>query len=108
MSDLGFYLNGQIYPNNSIVTITDIGVGDSALFCLSDNAMVFVVGLGMEWLVVNGSFLEDLVLLMEVGNLPQLLISVEVVDQVQFSWIEGIMLLDQKVWWDSCKEYKFL
>ena len=37
-SDLGFYLNGQMYPNNSIVTITDIGVGDNALFCLSESS----------------------------------------------------------------------
>ncbi len=43
------------------------------------------VGQVMEWIVVNGSFLEDLVLLMEVGNLPQLLTSVEVEDPVQFS-----------------------
>ncbi len=27
-----------MYPNNSIVTITDIGVGDNALFCLSDSS----------------------------------------------------------------------
>ncbi len=47
--------------------------------------VVFVVGLGMEWLVVNGSFLEDQVLLMEMGKLLQLLISVKVEDPVQFS-----------------------
>ena len=27
-----------MYPNNSIVTITDIGVGDNALFCLTNNS----------------------------------------------------------------------
>ncbi len=52
------------------------------LYSVSQTVTV-VVGLGM---VVNGSFLEDLVLLMEVGNLPQqLLTSVEVEDPVQFS-----------------------
>ncbi len=55
------------------------------LYSVSQTAAV-VVGVVMEWLVVNGSFLEDLVLLMEVGNLPQqLLTSVEVEDPVQFS-----------------------
>ncbi len=46
--------------------------------------VAFVVDLGMEWLVVNGFFLEDLVLLMEV-DLSQLLTSVEVEDPVQFT-----------------------
>ena len=27
-----------MYPNNSIVTITDIGIGDNALFCLSNSS----------------------------------------------------------------------
>ncbi len=33
---LGFYLNGVLYPNNSIVNIEDIGVGTSALHCITD------------------------------------------------------------------------
>ncbi len=53
------------------------------LYSVSQTVAV-VVGTGMEWLVVNGSFLKDLVLLMEVGNL-QLLTSVEVEDPVQLS-----------------------
>ncbi len=55
------------------------------MLCSVSQTVAVVVGIGMEWLVVNGSFLEYLVLLMEVGNLPQLLISVEVEDPVQFS-----------------------
>ncbi len=51
------------------------------LYSVSQTAAV-VVGALMVGLVVNGSFLEDLVLL---GNLPQLLTSVEVEDPVQFS-----------------------
>ncbi len=54
------------------------------LYSVSQTVAV-VVGAEMVGLVVNGSFLEDLVLLMEVGNLPQLLTSVEVEDTVQFS-----------------------
>ena len=35
--DLGFLLNSQLYPNNSVVTVTDIGSSFfmSALFCLT-------------------------------------------------------------------------
>ena len=34
--DLGFLLDGQLYPNNSVVTVTDIGsIFMSALFCLT-------------------------------------------------------------------------
>ncbi len=54
------------------------------LYSVSQTVAV-VVGVVMEWLVVNGSFLEDLVLLTEVGSLSQLLTSVEVEDPVQFS-----------------------
>lgn len=37
ITDLGFYLNGELYCNNSIVNIGDIGVGGSAsLHCLTD------------------------------------------------------------------------
>ncbi len=58
ISDLGFYLNGQIYPNNSIVTITDIGVGDDALFCLSDSGICCRTRDGVasgEWFLPGGS-----------------------------------------------------
>ena len=36
-TDFGFLLNGQLYPNNSVVTVTDIGGSffTSALFCLT-------------------------------------------------------------------------
>ncbi len=53
------------------------------LYSVSQTVAV-VVGIEMEWLVANGSFLEDLVLLMEV-DLSQLLTSVEVEDPVEFS-----------------------
>ena len=36
ISELGFYLNGELYPNNSIVNIADIGVGPNALHCITD------------------------------------------------------------------------
>ena len=31
---MGF--NGRLYPNNSVVSLTDIGEGNDALFCLTD------------------------------------------------------------------------
>ena len=53
------------------------------LYSVSQTVAV-VVDLEMEWLVVNGFFLEDLVLLVEV-DLSQLMTSVEIEDPVQFS-----------------------
>ncbi len=55
---LGFYLNGQMYPNNSIVTITDIEVGDNALFCLSNSSSCCRSRDGMargQWFLPGGS-----------------------------------------------------
>ena len=34
---LGFYLNGTTYPNDSTVLRTDIGEGNAALQCTTDN-----------------------------------------------------------------------
>ena len=38
-SELGFLFDGQVYPNNSVITLTDIGNMSSrlALLCLTDN-----------------------------------------------------------------------
>ncbi len=33
---LGFYLNGVLFPNNSIVNIEDIGANANALHCITD------------------------------------------------------------------------
>ena len=33
---VGFSLNGTTYPNNSLVTLEDIGEGDEALLCMTD------------------------------------------------------------------------
>ncbi len=55
------------------------------MLCSVSQIVAVVVGVVMEWLVVNGSFLEDLVLLHLMGNLPQLLTSVGVEDPVQLS-----------------------
>ncbi len=57
-SDLGFYLNGQMYPNNSIVTITDIRDGDNVLFCLSNSSSCCRGSDGMtsgQWFLPGGS-----------------------------------------------------
>ncbi len=47
-----------MYPNNSIVTITDIGVGDNALFCLSDSSSCCMTRNGVasgQWFLPGGS-----------------------------------------------------
>jgi hypothetical protein len=36
-TDLGFFLNGTVHSNNSIVMLRTIGVGISALYCLTNN-----------------------------------------------------------------------
>ena len=33
---MGFFLNGVLYPNNSVVDLTDIGQNATALHCLTD------------------------------------------------------------------------
>ena len=32
-----FYLNGELYPNNSVVAMANIGEDTDALFCLTDS-----------------------------------------------------------------------
>ncbi len=47
-----------MYPNNSIVTITDIGVGDNALFCLSNSNSCCRISNGIasgEWFLPGES-----------------------------------------------------
>ena len=57
-SDLGFLLNGQLYLNNSVVTVTDIGSSFfmSTLFCLtpsleccSDSETPNAASVNREW-----------------------------------------------------------
>ena len=33
---VGFFLRGVLYPNNSVVSLTDIGEGYNALYCLTN------------------------------------------------------------------------
>ena len=35
-TDIGFFLNGRLYPNNSEVVLTEIGEGYAALYCLTN------------------------------------------------------------------------
>ena len=35
--DVGFFLDGNLYPNNSLVDLDEIGSGTKALFCLTNN-----------------------------------------------------------------------
>jgi hypothetical protein len=35
--DIGFFLNGNLYPNNSLVDFEEIGEANKTLFCLTNN-----------------------------------------------------------------------
>ena len=56
---VGFYLNGRVLPNNSIVLLSDVGEGSSALFCLTDRTRCCSTTTGGErrgvWIFPNGS-----------------------------------------------------
>ena len=56
--DLGnvrFSLNGTVYQNNSIVTLEDIGEGDAALLCLTDQTACCIHPTLADWFFPNGT-----------------------------------------------------
>ena len=59
--DVRFSLRGTTYQNNSLVTLEDIGVGDNALLCMTDNtaccgrAQVPGQGILGGWYYPNGT-----------------------------------------------------
>ena len=59
---VGFFLRGVLYPNNSVVSLTDIGEGYYALHCLTNLATCCrasdtgTEGMG-QWVLSNGSVL---------------------------------------------------
>ena len=59
IAGVGFLLNGRVLPNNSIVLLSDIGEGSSALFCLTDRTRCCSTTAGGEkhgvWRFPNGS-----------------------------------------------------
>ena len=58
-SGVSFFLNGRVLPNNSVVLLSDIGEGSSALFCLTDRTRCCSTIAGGErrgaWRFPNGS-----------------------------------------------------
>ena len=58
-SDVSLFLNGRIFPNNSIVLLSDIGEGSSGLFCLTNRTRCCSTTAGGErrgaWRFPNGS-----------------------------------------------------
>ena len=53
---VGFYLNGVSYPNNSVISLTDIGEGSGALYCLTNSTSCCQsadTSLG-HWVLSNG------------------------------------------------------
>ena len=56
--DVGFFLNGRVLPNNSIVAPGDIGEGSGALYCLTDRTQCCSTEAGGElgvWRSPDGS-----------------------------------------------------
>ena len=47
--DVGFFLNGVLYPNNSVVVLADIGEGPAALYCLTNLTTCCEDGSAGEW-----------------------------------------------------------
>jgi hypothetical protein len=45
-SDVGFFLNGALLSNNSVLMLRDIGEGSSALYCLTDREQCCRFGTG--------------------------------------------------------------
>ena len=58
LAGVGFFLNGRVLPNTSIVLLSDIGEGSSALFCLTDRTRCCSTTTGGErrgdWRFPNG------------------------------------------------------
>ena len=53
---VGFFLRGVLYPNNSVVSLTDIGEGYNALHCLTNLTTCCKVPRRMgKWILPNGS-----------------------------------------------------
>ena len=57
-TEIGFFLNGGVLPNNSIVAPGDIGEGSGALYCLTDRTQCCSTEAGGElgvWRSPDGS-----------------------------------------------------
>ena len=62
IAGLGFNLKGELYSNNSIVTITDIGSGTNALYCFTnrtDCCRDSDGGANGEWFFPNRNVVEE-------------------------------------------------
>lgn len=57
-ADLGFFLNNRVLPNNSVVLLSDIGEGRSALYCLTNRTQCCSSASGEirgRWTLSDGS-----------------------------------------------------
>ena len=46
---MGFFLDGVLYPNNSVVVLADIGEGPAALYCVTNFTTCCEDGSAGEW-----------------------------------------------------------
>ena len=56
---IGFLLQGQLYGNNSIVTISDIGERDNAFLCITNNNTCCNTDKKGNWSYPSGSAVES-------------------------------------------------
>ena len=49
LADVVFFLDGVLYPNNSVVILADIGEGPAALYCLTNLTTCCEDGSEGEW-----------------------------------------------------------
>ena len=59
---VGLYLNGSVLSNNSIVLLSEIREGNSALYCLTDRTACCSIAAGGSrgaWRFPNGTFIEN-------------------------------------------------
>ena len=49
LADVGFFLDGVLSPNNSVVVLAEIGDGPAALYCLTNLTTCCEDGSGGEW-----------------------------------------------------------
>jgi hypothetical protein len=51
---LGFFLNGTVLSNNSIVMLSNVHTGSGALYCLTDREVCCGLSTGGAWRLPNG------------------------------------------------------
>jgi hypothetical protein len=63
ITEVGFFLNGALLSNNSVVLLSDIGEGSSALYCLTERTLCCGANTGGAdrgiWRFPNGTSVQE-------------------------------------------------